>query len=52
MKIYIGQKERIISENNIKSLDKIYYPKNTLLDNILNMAYDLRLFFEYTERNT
>ena len=51
-KLYIGQEEKIISENNIKSLDKILYPNNKLLSNVMNMAYDLRCFFNYLETNT
>ena len=51
-KIFKGQEEIIIAENNIKSLDKIFYPNDTLLNKIPNMAYDLRLFFKNTEINT
>lgn len=52
LKVFVGQNEIIISDDNIQSLDKIKYPNNALLNNIPNMAYDLRLFFDYTERNT
>jgi len=52
LKLFIGQEEITISEKSEKSLDKILYPKNQLLNDIPNMAYDLRRFFSYLETNT
>jgi len=52
LKLFIGQEEITISEKKEKSLDKIFYPNNKLLNDIPNMAYDLRRFFYYIETNT
>ena len=35
-----------------KILEKILYPNSTLIQNLPSMAYDLRLFFQYTETKT
>ena len=52
MKIYKGRKDVIFTENGEKNLDKILYPNSTLIQNLPNMAYDLRFFFYNTEITT
>ena len=52
MKIFKGRNEIIFTQNGEKNLDKILYPNSTLINNLPNMAYDLRLFFYTTEINT
>ena len=52
MKIFKGRKNINFTENGEKNLDKILYPNSTLINNLPNMAYDLRLFFYNTEINT
>ena len=52
LKLYKGKENIKITEDNSKTLDKVLYPNNYLLNIIPNMAYDLRLFFKYTETNT
>ena len=52
VKIFKGRKELSFTENGEKNLDKIFYPNSTLIQNLPNMAYDLRLFFYNTEINT
>ena len=52
MKIYKGKYNTDFTENGEKNLEKILYPNSYLIQNLPNMAYDLRLFFYYTETNT
>ena len=52
LKLYKGKGLMEFTENNEKSLDKILYPNFTLIQNLPNMAYDLRLFFQFTETKT
>ena len=52
MKIFKGRKDVLFTENGEKNLDKILYPNSTLIQNLPNMAYDLRFFFYNTEINT
>jgi hypothetical protein len=52
LKIYKGKAYTSFTENNEKNLDKILYPNSTLIQNLPNMAYDLRYFFYQTETNT
>ena len=52
LKLYKGKGAMDFTENNEKNLDKILYPNFTLIQNLPNMAYDLRLFFKYTETKT
>ena len=52
LKLYKGKGPMDFTENNEKNLDKILYPNFTLIQNLPNMAYDLRLFFQYTETKT
>ena len=52
LKLYKGKGSNNFTENNEKNLEKILYPNSTLIQNLPNMAYDLRLFFKYTETNT
>ena len=52
LKLFKGKGETNFTENGEKKLDKILYPNNTLIQNLPNMAYDLRLFFWYTETKT
>ena len=52
LKIYKGKAYTSFTENNEKNIDKILYPNSVLIQNLPNMAYDLRLFFYYTECNT
>ena len=51
-KLYKGQTDMIFTENGEKNLDKILYPTSAMIQNIPNMAYDLRKFFLFTETNT
>jgi len=52
LKLYKGKSSMNFTENDEKSIDKILYPNSTLMKNLPNMAYDLRLFFQHTETNT
>ena len=52
MKIYKGRRNITFTENGKQNLDNILYPNSTLIQNLPNMAYDLRLFFYNTEINT
>ena len=52
LKLFKGRKSFDFTENGEKSLEKILYPNSTLIQNLPNMAYDLRLFFMFTETNT
>jgi len=52
LKLYKGKVPMNFTENDEKSLDKILYPSSSLIKNLPNMAYDLRLFFQYTETKT
>jgi len=52
LKLYKGRGQINFTENGEKTLDKILYPVSTLKQILPNMAYDLRLFFQYTEANT
>ena len=52
LKIFKGKKNTTFTENGEKSLEKILYPNSTLIQNLPNMGYDLRLFFYFTEINT
>jgi hypothetical protein len=52
LKIYKGKAYTSFTENNEKNLDKILYQNSTLIQNLPNMAYDLRYFFYQTETNT
>ena len=52
MKVYKGKYNTEFTENGEKNLEKILYPNSVLIQNLPNMAYDLRLFFYYTEINT
>ena len=52
MKVYKGKYNTEFTENGEKNLEKILYPNSILIQNLPNMAYDLRLFFYYTEINT
>ena len=51
-KLYKGRDALTFTENGEKNLEKILYPTNSLIQNLPNMAYDLRLFFLKTETNT
>ena len=52
LKLYQGKGSTNFTENGEKDLEKILFPNNALIQNLPNMAYDLRLFFKYTETNT
>ena len=52
LKVYKGRYHINFTENGEKNLEKILYPNSTLIQNLPNMAYDLRLFFYHTEINT
>ena len=52
LKLYKGKGEFPFTENGEKNLEKILYPTSLLIQNLPNMAYDLRLFFMYTETKT
>jgi len=52
LKLYKGKGPINFTENKEKTLDKILYPNSTLIKILPNMAYDLRLFFKYTEAKT
>ena len=52
LKIYKGKYNTNFTENGENNLEKILYPNAILIQNLPNMAYDLRLFFYYTETNT
>ena len=52
LKLYKGKGNTNFTENGTQNLDKILYPNYALLQNLPNMAYDLRLFFTYTETKT
>ena len=51
-KVYLGRYNSNFTENGEKNLDKIIFPDSTLIQNLPNMAYDLRFFFYNTEINT
>ena len=52
LKIYKGQRNTLFTVNGEKKLGKILYPNATLIQNLPNIAYDLRLFFQETETRT
>ena len=52
LKLYKGKKDTNFTENGDKNIEKILYPTNDLIQNLPNMAYDLRSFFMFTETNT
>ena len=52
LKLYQGKGKTNFTENGEKSIEKVLYPTNTLIQNLPNMAYDLRNFFLLTETNT
>ena len=52
LKLYKGKGAMDFTEKGEKKLEKILFPNNTLIQNLPNMAYDLRLFFKYTETET
>ena len=52
LRLYKGKGSTNFTENGEKKLEKILFPNNALIQNLPNMAYDLRLFFKYTETNT
>lgn len=52
LKLYKGKGETLFTENGEKNLEKILYPNATLIQNLPNMAYDLRVFFMETEIKT
>ncbi len=52
LKLYKGKRETLFTVNEEKNLEKILYPNATLIQNLPNMAYDLRLFFMETETKT
>ena len=51
-KLYKGRPDFNFTENGEKNLDKILYPNAIMIQNLPNMAYDLRMFFYNTEINT
>ena len=52
LKLFKGKLNTSFTENGEKNLDKILYPNSSLIQNLPNMAYDLRLFFMFTETKT
>ena len=51
-KFYKGRGVIKFTEDGEENLDKILYPDYKLIQSLPNMAYDLRLFFKYTETKT
>ena len=52
VKLYKGKGDTNFTEDGDEDIDKILYPTNNLIQNLPNMAYDLRTFFMFTETNT
>ena len=52
LKLYKRKRETLFTVSEEKNLEKILYPNATLIQNLPNMAYDLRLFFMKTETKT
>ena len=52
LKLYQGKGSTNFTENGEKDLEKILFPNNALIQNLPNMAYDLRVFFTETETRT